>query len=135
MLTYLNICITYLLRTSSVCLTHRSSTRYFLWMRKMLDLLAVCQRIPPYYSVFVTCLKLISKHTQRIPTYLLNFSYVGIRWCYTSKCDRALKALSHYNVLANVCRRMKDISSTLAYADIEIKNQRKPLSELLQSVC
>ena len=26
----------------------------------MLDLLAVCQRIPPYYSVFVTCLKLIS---------------------------------------------------------------------------
>ena len=26
----------------------------------MLDLLAVCQRIPPYYSVFVTYLKLIS---------------------------------------------------------------------------
>ena len=26
----------------------------------MLDILAVCQRIPPYYSVFVTCLKLIS---------------------------------------------------------------------------
>ena len=26
----------------------------------MLDLLAVCQRIPPYYSVLVTCLKLIS---------------------------------------------------------------------------
>ena len=26
----------------------------------MLDLLAVSQRIPPYYSVFVTCLKLIS---------------------------------------------------------------------------
>ena len=29
-----------------------------------------------------------------------------------------LKALSHYNVLANVCRRMKYISSTLAYAEI-----------------
>ena len=30
----------------------------------------------------------------------------------------SLKALSHYNVLANVCRRMKYISSTLAYAEI-----------------
>ena len=29
-----------------------------------------------------------------------------------------VKALSHYNVLANVCRRMKCISSTLAYAEI-----------------
>ena len=29
-----------------------------------------------------------------------------------------LKALSHYNVLANVRRRMKYISSTLAYAEI-----------------
>ena len=28
-----------------------------------------------------------------------------------------LKALSHYNVLANVCRRMKYVSSTLAYAE------------------
>ena len=46
-----------------------------------------------------------------------------------------IKALSHYNVLANVCRRMKNISSTLAYAEIELKNQRKPLSELIQSVC
>ena len=27
-----------------------------------------------------------------------------------------VKALPHYNVLANVCRRMKYISSTLAYA-------------------
>ena len=26
----------------------------------MLDLLAVCQLIPPYYSVLVTCLKLMS---------------------------------------------------------------------------
>ena len=26
----------------------------------MLDLLVVCQLIPPYYNVFVTCLKLIS---------------------------------------------------------------------------
>ena len=32
----------------------------FLWMQNMLDLLAVCQRVPPYYSVFVTRLKLIS---------------------------------------------------------------------------
>ena len=31
---------------------------------------------------------------------------------------RLLKALSHYNVLANVCRRMKYISSALAYAKI-----------------
>ena len=29
-----------------------------------------------------------------------------------------LKALSHYNVLANVCRLMKYISSMLAYVDI-----------------
>ena len=29
-----------------------------------------------------------------------------------------LKALSHYNVLANVCRRMKYIYSTLAFAEI-----------------
>ena len=46
-----------------------------------------------------------------------------------------VKALSNYNVLANVCRRMKNISNTLAYAEIELKNQRKPLSELIQSVC
>ena len=45
-----------------------------------------------------------------------------------------LKALSHYNVLADVCRRMKNISNTLAYAEIQLKNQRKPLSELMQSV-
>ena len=30
----------------------------------------------------------------------------------------SIKVLSHYNVLANVCRRMKYISSTLAYAEI-----------------
>ena len=28
------------------------------------------------------------------------------------------KALSHYNVSANVCQRMKNISSTLAFAEI-----------------
>ena len=48
---------------------------------------------------------------------------------------KRLKALSHYNALANVCRRMKNISSTLAYAEIELKNQGKPLSEFMQSVC
>ena len=46
-----------------------------------------------------------------------------------------LKALSHYNVLANVCRRMKNMPSTLAYAEIELKKQREPLSELIPSVC
>ena len=46
----------------------------------------------------------------------------------------SIKALSHYNVLANVCRRMKNISSTLAYAEIQFKNRTKPLSELMQSV-
>ena len=35
-----------------------------------------------------------------------------------TKLQNYLKALSHYNVLANVCRRMKYISSTLAYAEI-----------------
>ena len=37
-----------------------------------------------------------------------------------TRIQRALyiKALSQYNVLANVCRRMKYISSTLAYAEI-----------------
>ena len=39
---------------------------------------------------------------------------------------RALKALSHYNVLANVCRRMKYISSTLAYAEILLKIRGSP---------
>ena len=32
----------------------------FLRMHKILDLLAECQRIPPYNSVFVSCLKRIS---------------------------------------------------------------------------
>ena len=32
------------------------------------------------------------------------------------------KALSHYNALANVCRRMKYISRTLAYDEILLKN-------------
>ena len=41
----------------------------------MFDLLALCQRIPPYYSVFVTCLKLISNV---LGVYLLNFSYVYV---------------------------------------------------------
>ena len=48
---------------------------------------------------------------------------------YTSFC---FKALSHYNVLANVCPRMKNLSSrwhTLVYAEMELKNQRKPLYE------
>ena len=36
-----------------------------------------------------------------------------------------VKALSHYNVLANVCRRMKNISSTLAYAETEFKKSEK----------
>ena len=36
-----------------------------------------------------------------------------------------LKALSHYNVLASVCRRMKNLSSMLAYAEIKLKNQEK----------
>ena len=33
------------------------------------------------------------------------------------KNRRNLKAMSHYNVFANVCRRMKNISSTLAYTE------------------
>ena len=36
-----------------------------------------------------------------------------------------LKALSHYNVLVNVCRHMKNISSTLTYAEIELKKSEK----------
>ena len=53
--------------------------------------------------------------------------YIDILTCYKQRfsiivhCVRIgfrLKALSHYNVLANVCRRMKYISSTLAYAEI-----------------
>ena len=58
-LTYLNVCITYSLRTSNVCLTYkqyvgvRASTKFW-------DLFTVWQRIPTYSSVFVTCLKLIS---------------------------------------------------------------------------
>ena len=44
-----------------------------------------------------------------------------------TNAGKSVKALSHYNVLANVCRRM------LAYALNLIKNQRKSLSELMQS--
>ena len=54
--------------------------------------------------------------------------------CIHAEIHQYLKALSHYNVLADVCRRMNNISSTLAYAEIQLKNQRKPLSELMQSV-
>ena len=54
---------------------------------------------------------------------------------YTNQLGKAdSKALSHYNVLANVCRRMKCISSALAYGEIELKIKGKPLSGLMQSV-
>ena len=46
----------------------------------MLDLLAVCQRIPPYYSVLVTCLKPISNVLsvyQRTSWILHTSAYVG----------------------------------------------------------
>ena len=46
----------------------------------MLDLLAVCQRIPPYYSVLVTCLKLISNVLsvyQRTCCFFHTPAYVG----------------------------------------------------------
>ena len=46
----------------------------------MFDLLAVCQRIPPYYSVLVTCLILISNVLsvyQRICGIFHTSAYVG----------------------------------------------------------
>ena len=74
----------------------------------MLDLLVVCQRIPPYYSVFVTCLKLISNVLsvyQR--TYLIfhTSAYVGaIRRsvtgplkAQTDKCIPGTKKVSEYD--------------------------------------
>ena len=60
------------------------------------------------------------------------WSRSGPIWIQSIKLT--LKALSHYNVLSNVCWRMKNISSTLAYAEIQLKNRTKPLSELMQSV-
>ena len=36
-----------------------------------------------------------------------------------------LKALSHYNVLANLCQHMENLSITLAYAVIEFKKSEK----------
>ena len=45
-----------------------------------------------------------------------------------------LKALAHYNVLANVCWQMKNISSTLTYAEIELKKVRESLSLNLYKV-
>ena len=63
-LTYLNVCITYPLRTSNACLTYKQYVgmrwRFFYASSKFWDLFAVWQRIPTYSSVFVTCLKLIS---------------------------------------------------------------------------
>ena len=48
----------------------------------MLDLFAVCQRIPAYYSVFVTCLKLISNVLsvyQRTCYFFHTSAYVGAK--------------------------------------------------------
>ena len=61
-----------------------------LWMHKMLDHLAVCQRIPPYYSVFVTCLKLISNVLsvyQRTCLIFHTSAYVGA----IRRCERAFR--------------------------------------------
>ena len=33
--------------------------------------------------------------------------------------------LSHYNVLDNLFRRIKNLSNTLAYAKVELKNQEE----------
>ena len=46
----------------------------------MLDLLAVCQRIPPYYSKFVTRLKLISNilsYANVLADFFHTSAYVG----------------------------------------------------------
>ena len=60
-------------------------------------------------------------------TYITEF----IKQVKEKRSNVRLKALLHYNVLANIklCRCMKKISTMLAYAEIELKNQRKPLSE------
>ena len=47
----------------------------------------------------------------------VNFAYWPLLQFLLSP-NAYLKALSHYNILANVCRRMKYISITLAYAEI-----------------
>ena len=64
MLTYLNVCITYLLRTSSVCIAYRNSTFVY---AVIFYGCTKCWTSWPYvnvyhrtYSVLVTCLKLIS---------------------------------------------------------------------------
>ena len=53
-------------------------------------------------------------------------------WCAIFIFD--VKALSHYNVLANVCRRMKIYLVRWHTLKSNLKNQRRPLSELMQSV-
>ena len=50
-----------------------------------------------------------------VPFSLSRYSGKGNRYAFTIGL---LKAPSHYNVLGNVCRRMKYISSTLAYDGI-----------------
>ena len=53
----------------------------------MVDLFAVSQRIPTYYSVFLACLKLICN----ILSIYQRTSLISHTWCYTSWCDRALR--------------------------------------------
>ena len=62
-LTYLSVCLTYLLRTYNLCLTYKQylGIRWlFLFKHNFLVLFVVCQRIPMYYSVVISCLKLMS---------------------------------------------------------------------------
>ena len=74
----------------------------------MLDLLAVCQRIPPYYSVLVTCLKLISNVLgvyQRTCGIFHTSAYVGaIRRSVTGPLGRSYWSpmnISKYSFLTN----------------------------------
>ena len=70
-----------------------------------------------------------SQYSCRVPRGFRNINIVLIFFQILSDSDRKqntrlksmLKAMPHYNVLANVCRRMKNISSTPAYAEIDLK--------------
>ena len=53
----------------------------------------------------------------KVQTTVIFFSFQHVLYNKNDKFNN-FKALSHYNVLANVCRRMKYLSSTLAYAEI-----------------
>ena len=111
MLTCLNVCITYLMPTSYLCLAYKQYVgirwTFFYANTKFWDLFAVWQRIPTYCKVFVTCLKLITSV----------FSvYQRTCTCWFSHTSTYLNVCITYQLrTSNVCLTYR--SKTSAYAE------------------